>query len=177
MHQTEAFLYGRGPGYAALSMPYRDSTLSLLAVLPEHQSLAALERQLNERALTRVIATMTKRNVAVSLPRLHLEAHALLNEMLERLGMIDAFSESADFSGMTSAERLGVGEVIHAADFMVDERGTEAAAVTVVGVRTLGAKAVRHVVAFDADRPFLFFLRDNRTGAVLFAGRVVKPEE
>jgi len=91
------------------------------------------------------------------------------------MGMPTAFDpEKADFSGMTAADRLYIGAVIHQANIDVDEKGTEAAAATAVAM-TAGA-APAEPVRITADRPFIFALRDLDTGAVLFLGRITKPE-
>lgn len=177
MHKIERLPYTRGRGYAATALPYADSTLSLLVVLPVRQSLQSLERQLQPSALDRIVRGLSKRAVRVSLPRFHLQTQTLLNGALQALGMGRAFSESAEFPGITKAQALKIGEVAHAADFMVDEEGTLAAASTVGTVEPLDAEFYSHVAEFDADRPFLFFLRDARTGALLFAGRLVTPQD
>ena len=178
MHETERFRYARGREYAALSLPYEDSTLSLLVVLPHGESLDKLERHLDARALDGIVRSLKRRAVRVSLPRFHLQTAATLNAPLEQLGILDAFAEGgANFSRITQAEPLRIGEVLHAADFKVDERGTEAAAATVVGVEALSRRIFPHAVDFNANRPFLFFLRDDRSGALLFAGRLVKPQD
>jgi serpin B len=178
MHKTERFRYARGREYAALSLPYEDSTLSLLVVLPHGESLGKLERHLDARALDGIVRSLKRRAVRVSLPRFHLQTTATLNAPLEQLGIVDAFAEGgANFSRITQAEPLRIGEVLHAADFKVDERGTEAAAATVVTVEAVSEQLFPHAVDFDANRPFLFFLRDDRSGALLFAGRLVKPQD
>jgi serpin B len=176
MHKTEPLPYTRGRGYAAAALPYADSTLSLLVVLPVRQSLPSLERQLQPSALDGIVRRLSKRNVDVSLPRFHLQTQTILNGALQGLGMGRAFSDSAEFSGITKAQALKIGEVVHAADFMVDEEGTLAAASTVGTVEATSETLYEHVVDFDADRPFLFFLRDEQTGALLFAGRLVMPQ-
>ena len=78
---------------------------------------------------------------------------------------------------MTKAERLMIGEVVHGANFKVDEQGTEAAAATLVTMEPEKAESHPRPLSFDADHPFLFFLRDQRTGTLLFAGRLVKPQD
>jgi len=171
MHESESLPYGRGRGYAAVDMPYRSSTLSLLVMLPVGQSLAALERGLTAGRLGAIVHGLSTRPVALSLPRFHLATHTTLNGTLQALGMTDAFS-NANFSAIDDGE-LKLGVVAHAADLKVDEAGTVAAAATVVTIEPTAAHAVGpRPVAFDADRPFLFLLRDDRSGAVLFAGRL-----
>jgi serpin B len=177
MHETDELPYGRGRGYAAVDLPYRSSTLSLLVLLPVGQSLAALEGGLAPGRLATIVRGLSSRPVLLSLPRFHLATHTILNGTLEALGMSDAFAEGADFSRITHGARLKIGLVGHAADFKVDEAGTVAAAATVVTIEPTVAHAFGSPpVPFDADRPFLFFLRDDRSGALLFAGRLVDPE-
>ncbi len=176
MHQTARLPYAAGRGYRAVALPYRSSTLSLLVVLPVHQQLGSLQRRLDGRGLGRIANGLAARSVILTLPRLHLNTQVELSGALKKLGMPTAFSEAADFSRITTEVPLKIAFVKHAADFTVDEQGTIAAAATVVGVfPTSKLVGPRNAVAFNADRPFLFFLRDDRTGAVLFAGRVANP--
>ena len=174
MHQTERLSYGSGSGYRAVTLPYRASTLSLLVVLPMRQHLGSLQHRLGARGLARVVRSLSSRTVELSLPRFHLNTQVDLSGTLARLGMPTAFSDGADFSRITTAPPLKIDFVEHAADFTVDEAGTVAAAATVVGAVPLsGAPTSFNAVTFKANRPFLFFLRDDRTGAVLFSGRLV----
>lgn len=176
MHQAESLRYGDGPGYRAVALPYRASTLSLLVMLPVRQELGALQHSLDGRSLARIARSLTPRPVALGLPRFHLNTDAELTGALKKLGMPTAFSEGANFSRITTAADLKIAFVKHAADFTVDEAGTVAAAATVVGVTVTSApRPPRDAITFNANRPFLFFLRDDRTGAVLFAGRLTDP--
>jgi serpin B len=176
MHQTARLRYAAGRGYRAVELPYRSSTLSLLVVLPARQRLVSLQHRLGDRGLTRIARDLSARSVILSLPRFHLKTEAELTDALKKLGMPVAFSEAADFSRITPAVPLKIDFVKHAADFTVDEEGTVAAAATVVGVVQVSApRPPRDPITFNADRPFLFFLRDDRTGAVLFAGRLTDP--
>lgn len=176
MHQTESLRYGEGPGYRAVALPYRSSTLSLMVVLPKGQRLGALQHRLDGRSLARMARGLSAKPVILSLPRFHLNTDADLNDALAKLGMPTAFSDAANFSRITTSVPLKVAFVKHAADFTVDEEGTVAAAATVVGVMPVSAPVVpRDAVRFSANRPFLFFLRDDRTGALLFAGRFTTP--
>ncbi len=177
MHQENRFLYGSGPGYQAVDLPYRGSKLSMTVVLPTGAgSVGALERRLRKGGLGPVVHKLSLATVNLTLPRFHLDTEASLNSALEALGMKLPFSEGADFSGITSAAPLHVGEVRHVADIKVDEEGTEAAAATGVTVEVESAPAwPQPIVTFKADHPFLFFVRDDKTGAVLFAGRLTNP--
>jgi serpin B len=171
MHEIARLRYGSGQGYTAVELPYRASTLSMLLVLPAGKSVAPLERRLAGVGLSRVARHLSPTSVSLSLPRFHIGMQATLNGPLMRLGMTDAFSQGANFSGIRAANDLKIGLVAHAADLRVDEEGTTAAAATAVAVEFKSKP--RAETTFNANHPFLFFLRDRRTGAVLFAGRLV----
>ena len=163
-----------GSGWGAFELPYIGNTLSMLVVVPD--DLAAFEASLDGA----VIATLTRAledgfaGPRISLPRFDFETRAELGSILAALGMPDAFDpESADFSGMTNEAELFISKVIHQANISVDEKGTEAAAVTVVGVDVTSGPST--ICTVHADRPFFFALRDGETGAILFMGRVVDP--
>jgi serpin B len=175
MHQERSFRYGSGLGYQAVELPYSGSALSLLVVLPVGSEVGALQRRLEASGLETVVDGLKKRPVELSLPRFHLRRRTNLVGPLEKLGMKLPFTEAANFSGIAEGTPLRIGAVEHVADLAVDEEGTVAAAVT--GVVLAEKSKARHpnAVSFDANRPFLFFLRDDATGAVLFSGRVVAP--
>jgi serpin B len=108
------------------------------------------------------------------MPKFEFESAFGLGHTLAKMGMPDAFSGEADFSGMTGTRDLLITEVIHKAFVGVDEEGTEAAAATAVVMAEM-ARAPEELVEVSVDRPFLFFIRDIETGAILFLGRVVDP--
>jgi serpin B len=183
MHQAGTYSYGEatfGSGERAqvLALPYVGKELSMIVLLPEAGKLAALEAKLSAENLARWTAPLREQKVNVYLPRFKLEMDQplFLNEPLIALGMKDAFDdEKADFFGMQSGkEVLYITAVLHKAFVDVNEEGTEAAAATgvVVGVRSAPAKPT----VFRADRPFLFLIRDNATGSVLFLGRYSGPK-
>ena len=172
MHEIDHLRFGSGPGYKAVELPYRSSNLSLLVVLPKKQSLGALQYRLDARGLAHIVHSLSLRTVRLSLPRFHLSTQVALNDALKSLGMTLPFTGSANFTGIAGAGGLYIDLVEHAADFNVEETGTVAAAATAVRVR----KSRPRRATFKANHPFLFFLRDDATGAVLFAGRVIRPE-
>jgi serpin B len=172
MHQTASLPYGAGRGYEALELPYRSSTMSLMLMLPVGQSLAALQRGLSAASLSRIAARMKPAEIELALPRFHIETRTELAPVLAALGMPLAFGQTADFSGIDPAAQLAIDRVIHAADIEVREAGTVAAAATLIEVEATAQELPPNAIPFDADRPFLYFLRDQRTGAVLFAGRL-----
>jgi serpin B len=117
--------------------------------------------------------------VNLFLPKFGIETSAHLEKLLAAMGMHDAMSATeADFGGITAADRLFIGSVVHQANIDVDESGTTASAATVVGADTTGGCGSafgRTTVTMRFNRPFVFVLRDLQTNAVLFMGRVTDP--
>jgi serpin B len=135
-----------------------------------------VEKALAARGLTDSLARMRRTEVVVVLPRFKITAAFNLRTALEALGMIRSFQPQADFSGMFKAERVHVDAVIHKAHVDVNEKGTEAAAATAVAMQLESARRpLPPPPVFRADHPFVFFIRDNRTGSLLFAGRLTDP--
>jgi serpin B len=98
-----------------------------------------------------------------------------LSGVLASMGMPLAFGDKADFSGMSSEEKVVIDAVIHQAYVDVNEEGTEAAAATAVTMRALSVRKPEPPVVFRADHPFTFMIRDTRSGAILFMGKVMNP--
>jgi serpin B len=172
-----SFSYAEIDGAKVLDLPYASSGLSMLVVLPKAlDGLHALERAMTATSITRWAAAPSPQRVHVVLPRFRITAGLSLAETLEKMGMPSAFdARTADFSGMDGTHQFFISAVVHQAFVAVDEAGTEAAAATAV-MMPAGASAHEALPAeFVADHPFLFCIRDRRTGAVLFAGRVVDP--
>ena len=109
------------------------------------------------------------------MPKLQLRTQTSLDGPLEALGMTDAFSSSADFSGITKRVPLRISVVEHAADLKIDEQGTVAAAATGIVGPTAIARPPGPPVTVDLDRPYLLLLRDDAGGAILFVARVADP--
>ena len=117
------------------------------------------------------------KEVDLFLPRFKVNSQIALAEVLQSLGMKQAFTKSANFSGITD-EPLWISAVIHEAVVEVDEKGTEAAAATAIVFPTAAAPAEEppKPKLFRADHPFVYAIRHRETGDVLFWGRVEKPE-
>ena len=117
----------------------------------------------------------TEQDVNIFLPKFKFETNYELNDILSAMGMTDAFAlPPAGFSGISVKKDLYITKVIHEAVIEVNEKGSEAAAATAV---VLDTKSVRFRPEFKADRPFLFLIRHNSTGSILFFGRVMNPED
>ncbi len=177
MQQTESHGYYEGPDFAILELPYAESSLSMVIVLPDLPSgLARLERDLTYEDLAGHLQQVHTRQVRVAIPRFTFSSSFTLAQTLAAMGMASAFGRDADFSGMTEQERLFISEVVHEAFVEVTEEGTEAAAATGVVMARMAAPG-GEIPVFRADHPFLFAIRDRASGAWLFMGRVLNPAE
>ena len=172
MMATSALMrHAAGTGWRAVEIPYIGGSLAMTVIVPD--DLATFEQALTAEQLTSITAALAETQVALTFPKFSIETKAELADVLAALGMPSAFDDQADFSGITTAEKLKISNVIHQANIDVDEKGTEAAAATAVVMRMLSAPA--EPVTVRVDRPFLFALRDVPTGAILFLGRVADP--
>ncbi len=176
MRQKGDFRYGMNNGVQILELPYKGDRLAMVILLPEtNDGLPALEKSLSRDRLNAWITQASFAEVDVSLPKFKMTCQFSLAENLIAMGMTNAFSRAADFSGINGKRDLSISAVLHKAFVDVNEEGTEAAAATAVIIRTTSI-AVKKQAVFRADHPFLFLIRDTRSGAILFLGRVVKPE-
>jgi len=178
MTQTQRLRYGEADDLQILEVPYRGHEISMVILLPKkNDGLAAAEKKLTADSVERWLGSLQSRKVHLFLPRFKMTSEFSLKKALSALGMPTAFSENADFSRMASGESLMISDVIHKAMVDVNEKGTEAAAATaVIMAPTSALPRLEEPVVFRADHPFAFLLRDNRSGAILFAGRVSNPK-
>ncbi len=168
----------QGTNYVAASLPYADQRLSLVLVVPDAGQFSQVESSLDATALGTLVAGLVSQPVSLALPRFKVETGTSLVKLLQTLGMTSAFIPgTADFSGMDGTHNLFISDVIHRAFIDVAEKGTEAAAATAVVIRPTGAPLPSVGLVINADRPFLYFLRDQPTGAILFMGRVQDPSQ
>ena len=179
MFQKGDFQYADLKTFQLLQMPYKGDELSMVVLLPKDRSteaLAALEASLTAENFAKWLGRMGRLEVEVYLPRFKMTSEFSLKEMLVAMGMKDAFAPgTADLSGMDGTRDLFISAVVHKAFVDVNEEGTEAAAATgvVVGVTSV---APHPTPVFRADHPFLFLIRENESGAILFIGRVMNPK-
>ena len=174
MKETESMNYARGDGYQALEMLYDGAQISMVVLLPDSGKFQDFEQGLQAQIWMDTLQNLKSTRVSVTMPRFQFDSQFALNDVLSTMGMPLAFTENADFSGMTGNRDLHISDVIHKAFVSVDETGTEAAAATAVVVGTTSVP-VGQPVDFNVDRPFLFVIRDIPTGEILFLGRVMNP--
>ena len=173
MHGEHNAALWSGAGWSAAALDYVGDTTSMILVVPDTGTFTAFEAALTADGVGAILAGAQPSGGAdLIMPKFKFETGVGLNETLSALGMPEAFTDAADFSGIDGARDLAVQSVIHKAIIAVDEKGTTAAAATGISVGTTSAPPTLVV-----DRPFLFFIRHNPTGAILFQGRVVDPSK
>jgi hypothetical protein len=197
MHREGSFKHFNGGTFQALEIPYKSGGLSMIVLLPNDVGeLPALERSLTAYNMRQWLDQLRPAsNVILSLPKFRMEARFSLKDKLVAMGMKQAFDGSlADFSGMVSRKtmqrdgsslgggphsgNLYISAVIRKAFVDVDEEGTEAAAATAVVHKAMSGAFHRPApppIIFCVDHPFVFLIRDNRSGGILFMGRVTQP--
>lgn len=160
--------------FRAVLLPYRGDRFGMLVLLPDQSGedhVIKLEQHLTPQRLSNVIAQLRPTDINVWLPKFRFEQSISLRETLQQMGATDVFQESrASLDALSSDKGIFLNEVLHQAVVEVDERGTEAAAVTATVVNR-----DRFGRGFRANRPFLFIIRDSYTGVPLFWGRLIDP--
>jgi serpin B len=180
MRKSDSLKWVQQEDYSAIRLPFAGESLGLVIVLPKTPvGLDSVVRSLDhdrQNALFDSIQRESARAVEIRLPKFKASFKASLSEIFETEGMHLALSDGADFSGMTvpSGRPLEIGAILHRAVIELAEEGVEAAAATAVGI-VATASIERLPEPFVVDRPFLFFVVDDATGAVLFEGRIVDP--
>jgi len=165
-------VYTKGPNYQAVSRELAGG-LSMLMIVPDLGSFSLVERELSAARIASIANALAPELVYLGLPKFTIRTSAPLVAPLERLGMPYAFdAERADFSGMAQA-RLYLQDAMQQAFIAVDEEGVEGAAATAVIGGATGAPS--NWITLLIDRPFIYLIRDDATGAILFMGRVLDP--
>ena len=182
MHRTGGYRYFDGGNFQALELPYAGGDLAMVVLLPKNVTgLPALEQSFNAAAADRCVEDLKPApKVILTLPRFTMTRQFELSGVLSRMGMPQAFGNAANFSGMTGKPEFSISAAIHKAYIDANEQGTEAAAATSTMFQALAMR--RGIpqpppIVFRADHPFLFLIRDTRSGSILFMGRVANPAE
>lgn len=177
MSQQKHFNFARTDDALLLEMPYKSGDLSMVVVLPTKvDGLPAVEKLFTAEAYGKWIAQLRSQTVHVWLPKFKATQDFELGPTLGAMGMPAAFSaKTADFSGMDGKRDLFISSVIHKAFVDVDEKGTEAAAATGIVMHAGAILRRQPPEEFKADHPFIFLLRDTRSGVILFLGRYLGP--
>jgi serpin B len=172
MRQSGArILYVEEPEYQAVIMPYAGEEVQMLVILPQEGQFENVEAALSADFLNQVRTQTQLRDVQLTMPRFEFDADLDLKGLLTSLGMNNPFSGVADFNGIVDGGGLYITDALHRGTITVNEEGTEAAAVTVIVL----AESMLQTAEVTLDRPFIFTIMDQQTGAILFLGRVMNP--
>ncbi|MDX9694514.1 MAG: serpin family protein [Bacteroidales bacterium] len=157
-------------------IPYRNKNQSMIIILPKSKyGLKEVEKLFEQNLLPDYFEKMEDRRINLSIPKFKSESTYKLQEELSKMGMPVAFSNNADFSGITGDKSLAIDKVIHKAFIDVNEEGTEAAAATAVTMRKTAI--LLDEAQFKADHPFIYLIKDNETNTILFVGRLMNPKQ
>ncbi|MDY6778901.1 MAG: serpin family protein [Candidatus Nanohaloarchaea archaeon] len=177
MSQRDEFQYTETGRFKLVRLPYGREVIAMYVLLPRQQgqtkpaSVTAMLEDTSPQELRKAINQAEQQKVEVKLPRFEMRYRKGLKQTLRAMGMDPAF-QAGGFNGIANSTRLAISRVTHKTYVKVNEKGTEAAAVTATGVMTTSAPRYRQ---FIADRPFFFIIRDDRTGTILFSGVIRNP--
>jgi serpin B len=173
-HQ-ENLSYSAGDGWQVVALPYKGGLTEMVIIVPDAGNFETFETTLTAERYEEILAGMKPQEVILSMPKFTFETQYGLKDILAGMGMQAAFDPyTADFSGIDGQRDLVISDAIHKAFIAVDEKGTEAAAATVVVFMTTGALMPEGII-LTIDRPFFYLIRDVPSGSILFMGRVVDP--
>ena len=163
--------------FSAVDLPYGNGKFSMSVLLPKPgKTTNDIVEQLSLSNFTNWTSGFSEKEVIVTLPKFKFGYKELLNKPLIDMGLGIAFNDMADFTDINPSGNLSISRVIHQSFIDVNEKGTEAAAVTVVEIRYTSVGPEDGVFYFNADHPFVFVIREKTSNAILFIGRVSNPE-
>ena len=175
MTQTKNFNYYEDNNVQVVELPYKNDSTSAIVILPKDKiDVDTYLKSLDDNELNTILAGFTSKRVSLSLPKFEIEFETKLRDILIRLGMAQAFDVTADFSGIKCSGGIKVNDVIHKTYLKVDEKGTEAAAVTAVDM--IATTALVEIITMNVNRPFIFLLRSTKlpkNNDLLFLAKVV----
>ena len=179
MGKTSNFRYVNTGKYEAIEIPYVGGYTSMYVIVPNKGNSNGFVDFVRESAMNadfwnKLGSELSYQHIALTMPKFTFEYGTQLKNILVSLGMGVAFTGNAEFYGLTKSEPLAIGYVKQQSFIKVDEKGTEAAAVTSIGMTRTSVPPPPILV--EIDRPFVFAIRDKATGSMLFMGSVVKPE-
>lgn len=178
MRQTADFNYSSDNNCEYLELPYGNNAFSMILMLPhEGKTTDETISTLTNEKWTQIVENMYGKTVDIRLPRFKAECkYQMAEEILPEMGMTIPFSEFADFSKISDTP-LYISEVIHKTFIDVNEEGTEAAAVTSVGMFENAMPGEPQIINYVVNKPFLFVIRENSTGVILFMGKIGEIKE
>jgi len=177
MHQSINLRHSSDNDLEALELPYNNQDLAMYVVLPKQRDgMRDLERKLTGKQLRDIISRLQQKQVKVQLPKFNVRSPIDLKSTLNKMGLEAVFSQSADFRRMSETP-LTIDSGVHEAYISVDENGTEGAAATGFGGKTMAVFHPEQETLFKANHPFLYVVAHKQTGAIIFLGKVNSIEQ
>jgi serpin B len=180
MHETGRMDYFENNDFQMIAKYYKGYDKSFCVILPKKRyGISAIETRMDKSLFDSILNHVVIKEVVLSIPKLRLETGYSLKESLSRLGLEKAFTDKADFTGISAQPLLKISNVSQVAYINVDEVKTEAAAVTKITMSYIGSTIhpkPKPIIYFTADHPFLFLIIDNQTKGIVFMGRYVKKQ-
>lgn len=173
MRILEKFPHYADKEIQVVELPYKGEDKSMVILLPNsYDKLKVLAKNINSEYLRDILSKLRTTNIDVRIPKFKLEDVRRLRENLESLGMLAAFSNDADFSGISEENQYHISDIIHKSSFEINEEGSEAATITALILGLRSAFLPEQPPIFQLNRPFLFFVKHRETNLILFMGRV-----
>jgi len=173
MFSNNKYKYIENEKAQIVDVPYLGKKFSMIIILPkETETVSSIFGTLNNINYTKVISHFKEINLKIIMPKFSYSDDYELNDILKKMGIVQAFSLNADFSGMTGKKDLMIDKVLHKTFIEVNETGTEAAASTAVVIKE---KSAPKDIVFKADHPFIYLIKDNKTNLIIFIGMVNNP--
>jgi serpin B len=173
MRRSNTFLrYLQRDGYQAALLPYTGDAIQMLVILPDSGQFEEVESRLDPEFVDNIWQEAARQDLTLVMPKLDFESELSLKELLIEMGMTAPFG-AADFGGIAGEDELFISNALHKANITVDEKGTEAAAATVIVMP--GSAPIEEPIELRLDRPFIFAILEQETGSILFLGRVMNP--
>jgi serpin B len=167
--RTEEFNYYKNDEFQMLELPYNGNDISMMIFLPINRNLKSFESSFTYDNITKWKNNLKKQEIKIYLPKFKLNLKYSLNDILEKMGMSNVLSDSADFSGLTGSKDLNLETAFHQAYIEVNEEGSEASVVTSVDM------SAGITPTFKADHPFIFIIQSRQSEQILFIGRYSNP--
>ena len=175
MHTSAKMKYFGDEKFKVLEIPYKNNKASMIILMPnEIQAFYEFKKGLNADFFNSVKNKLRYESISLYLPKFKIEFKQDLAKTLSNAGMKRAFSSKADFGAMVCKKNIRIDKIIHQTFIDVDEVGTEAAAATAVVMKRVTSVKPSKKIEFKADKPFVFLIRENTTGSILFIGQLVK---
>lgn len=173
MHSLDHFKAYDGRKEKVIELPYDDDKTSMVIILPYEMK----NYKISNKLYNNLSSKLTEQKVNLDLPKFTYETPTFeLKPYLVELGLISAFKDIADFRRIRKERDLKIGKALHKAKIIVNEEGTEAAAATVIGVIRISSSTItpNPILDIRIDKPFYYFIKDDKTNTILFMGRMNK---